>query len=45
MIKMDWQIFIDYLNNIEDANNYNIYKASEKRIKKIFKKFFLETRK
>ena len=23
MIKMDWQIFIDYLNNIEDANNYN----------------------
>ena len=23
MIKMDWQIFIDYLNFIEDANNYN----------------------
>ena len=23
MIKMDWQIFIDYLNNIEDDNNYN----------------------
>ena len=42
---MDWQIFIDYLNNIEDENNYNIYKASEKRIKKTFKRIFWETRK
>ena len=23
MIKMDWQTFIDYSNNIENANNYN----------------------
>ena len=33
MIKMDWQIFIDYLNNIEEANNYitlNKYKQHKK---------------
>ena len=35
MIKMDWQIFIDYLNNIEDANNYNIYKASGNKVKQL----------
>ena len=22
-VKMDWQTFINYLNNIEDDNNYN----------------------
>ena len=32
---MDWQIFIDYLNNIEDANNYNIYKASGNKVKQL----------